>query len=287
MSKPSYSGATGAPPSVTMNALDWDHNAYYHRLILRYLPRPCNRVLDVGCGAGEFAVELATRAVYVDAIDRSPAVIEEARRVAPANVTCILADVLQEPLPTAQYDAIVSISALHHMPLEEILPRLARAMRPGGVLVAAALPRVDLPQELPTELAAAIGHRLLGAAFAILRARGRTRWYAKEPGNHIMPVVLDPSLTTRQVRLQASALLPGAHVRRLIFWRYFLLWQKPIETTEAPLPNGACDDPAPARRSPLGDHPVEQPEAHGTQLAANGPRTSQIARRAREPQMLH
>jgi hypothetical protein len=32
------------------------------------------------------------------------------------------------------------------------------------------------------------------------------------------------------VRQQASALLPGAHVRRLIFWRYLLLWQKPIET---------------------------------------------------------
>src|ERR1039457_293442 len=48
-----------------MNALDWDHNAYYHRLLLRHLPRPCNRVLDVGCGAGAFAVELAKRAEHV------------------------------------------------------------------------------------------------------------------------------------------------------------------------------------------------------------------------------
>ncbi len=77
-----------------MNALDWDHNAYYHRLLLRHLPRPCDRVLDVGCGAGAFAVELARRAVHVDALDRSPAMIEEAERVAPPNVTCILADVL-------------------------------------------------------------------------------------------------------------------------------------------------------------------------------------------------
>jgi SAM-dependent methyltransferase len=212
-----------------MNALDWDHNAYYHRLLLRHLPRPCNRVLDVGCGAGAFAVELAKRAEYVDALDRSRAMIEEAKRVAPPNVTCILADVLQEPLPDARYDAVVSISALHHTPLEEVLPRLAGALRPGGVLAAAALPRIDLPQELPTELTAAIGQRVLGAAFAILRASGRRRWYAKEL-SHIMPVVLDPSLTTRQVRRQASALLPGAHVRRLVFWRYFLLWQKPIET---------------------------------------------------------
>jgi ubiquinone/menaquinone biosynthesis C-methylase UbiE len=211
-----------------MNALDWDHNAYYHRLLLRHLPRPCNRVLDVGCGAGGFAVELAKRAGHVDALDRSPAMIEEAKRVSPPNVTCILADVLQEPLPDARYDAIVSITALHHAPLEEVLPRLARALRPGGVLAAVALPRHDLPHELPVELTAAIGHRLFGTAFATLRSRGRRPWYAMEPAHLIMPVVLDPSLATRQVRQQASVLLPGAHVRRLVFWRYLLLWQKPI-----------------------------------------------------------
>jgi ubiquinone/menaquinone biosynthesis C-methylase UbiE len=213
-----------------VNALAWDHNAYYHRLLLRHLPHPCNRVLDVGCGAGAFAVELAKRAEHVDALDRSPGMIDEAKRVAPPNVTCILADVLQDPLPDARYDAIVSITALHHTPLEEVLPRLAGALRPGGVLAAVALPQSDLPQELPTELAAVIGYRLFGAAFAILRASGRGRWYAMERSHAIMPVVLDPSLTTRQVRQQVSALLPGAHVRRLVFWRYFLLWQKPIET---------------------------------------------------------
>jgi trans-aconitate methyltransferase len=211
-------------------ALDWDHNAYYHRLLLRHLPRPCSRVLDVGCGAGSLATELAKRAERVDALDRSPAMIEEARRVAPPNVTCILADLLQQPLPDAGYDALVSISALHHMSLPEVLPRLAGALRPGGVLAVAALPRRDLPRELAVELTAGIGHRLLGAAFAILRALDRGHWYAKEPTHAIMPVVLDPSLTTRQVRQQASALLPGAHVRRLLFWRYFLLWRKPFET---------------------------------------------------------
>ncbi|MGI9005922.1 MAG: class I SAM-dependent methyltransferase [Streptosporangiaceae bacterium] len=212
-----------------MNALDWNHNVYYHRLLLRYLPRPCKEALDVGCGAGAFAVELAKRAEHVDALDRSPAMIEEAERVVPPNVTCILADVLQVPLAAARYDAIVSISALHHAPLEEVLPRLAGALRPGGVLAAVALPRTDLPRELLTELAATVGHRVLGAVFASARAAGYRRWYPRELNRSIMPVVLDPSLTTRQVRQQVSALLPGARVRRLIFWRYSLLWRKPIE----------------------------------------------------------
>ena len=34
-----------------MGALGWDHNAYYEQLLMRQLPRPCRRVLDVGCGA--------------------------------------------------------------------------------------------------------------------------------------------------------------------------------------------------------------------------------------------
>lgn len=210
--------------------MDWDHNAYYQRVLLRHLPRPCHRVLDFGCGAGAFAAELAKRVERVDALDRSPAMIEAARRVAPPNVTCILADLLHEPLPDAGYDAIVSISALHHTSLPESLPRLADALRPGGVLAVIALPRLDLRRELPAEIAAVIGHRVFGTAFAALRIIGRGRWYAKEPDHAVMPVVLDPSLTTRQVRQQASALLPGARVRRLIFWHYFLLWQKPTKT---------------------------------------------------------
>lgn len=41
-----------------------------------------------------------------------------------------------------------------------------------------------------------------------------------------MPVA-SPELTTRQVREQAQALLPGARVRRLLFWRYLLEWDRP------------------------------------------------------------
>lgn len=76
-----------------MSALSWDHNAYYHRLLLGQLPRPCRRALDVGCGAGAFAVKLAQRVGTVDALDRSPVMIEAARRATPSNVTCILGDV--------------------------------------------------------------------------------------------------------------------------------------------------------------------------------------------------
>ncbi|OBK52574.1 bifunctional 2-polyprenyl-6-hydroxyphenol methylase/3-demethylubiquinol 3-O-methyltransferase UbiG [Mycobacterium sp. 1081908.1] len=206
--------------------LAWDHNAYYQRVLLDQLPRPCGRVLDVGCGAGAFAARLAGSAQHVDAVDKSAAMIEAARRRAPANVTPILADVLQLPLPADHYDAIVSITTLHHLPLAEALRHLAPALRPGGVLAAVVLPRVDLPREAPTEVVAAAANRALGALFAALRAAGSGGWYGVDPVNEAMPKVLDAPLTTRQARAAAAATLPGARVRRLLFWRYLLLWRR-------------------------------------------------------------
>ncbi|PXY34811.1 methyltransferase [Prauserella coralliicola] len=210
-----------------MGALDWDHNAFYQRVLLGKLPRRCRRVLDVGCGAGAFAARLAARVEHVDAMDISPVMIERAEERTPDNVACVLGDVMRYPLPEAHYDAIVSVTALHHLPLHDALQRLSRALRPGGVLAAVALPRPDLPRELPAELLGATGHRLLGVGFGALRAAGRGEWFRHEPTHDVMPVNLDPPLTTRQVRRIAVATLPGSHVRRLVFWRYLLHWQRP------------------------------------------------------------
>jgi SAM-dependent methyltransferase len=207
--------------------LDWDHNAYYHRLLLAQLPQRCNRVLDIGCGAGSFATRLAHRVEHVDAVDRSAAMVELATRRTPDNVTCIHADALTDPLPSSAYDAIFSISALHHMPLQDALLRFASLLRPGGVLAVVALPRRDLLRELPVEIVAAVGHRLLGTAFVAARSLGSEDWFAKDWTHATMPVVMDPPLGTREVADQAGAVLPGVRVRRLVFWRYLLRWDKP------------------------------------------------------------
>ena len=212
--------------------LDWDHNAYYQRLLLQQMPQPGLRVLDVGCGTGEFAARLAGRCEKVDALDRSPEMIREAKRRTPGNVNCVLADVLADPLPGKGYDAIFSISALHHMPLQDALPVLAAALRPGGILAAVALPRTDLRTELPVEIAAMAAHRLLGAVFLAERLLGRGSGFAKDHARVAMPVVMDPPLTTHEVACRAAAVLPGVRVRRLLFWRYLLTWQKPAQGPE-------------------------------------------------------
>lgn len=215
------------PADPFWDHIAWDHNAWYHRRLLRALPTPCDRALDVGCGAGTFATRLAQRAAHVDALDVSAPMVALARALVPANVTVQEADVTTVPLPPNHYDAVTSISVLHHLDLAEVLPRLAGSLRPGGVLVAVALPRVDLPRETGVELLGAVGHRALGVAFRAVQAGTGRRPFAHEPSVHVMPM-RDPELTTREVRTAAAAVLPGVRVRRLAFWRYELRWRRPL-----------------------------------------------------------
>lgn len=94
---------------------------------------------------------------------------------------------------------------------------MAAALRPGGVLAAVALPRVELPRELAIELVAVPAHNLVAL----------TRCHRHEATHDQMPVA-DPQLPVREVRRRAAAVLPGVRVRRLLFWRYLLVWTKPV-----------------------------------------------------------
>lgn len=115
-----------------------DHNSRCYPLVLRHLPDRVHRVLDVGRGAGELVRLLASRAEKVEGIDLAPEMIARARQDTPAHrvphVACSCADLLQAGLPTAAYDAIVSVAAPHHVPLSDALRACYRALRPGGAL---------------------------------------------------------------------------------------------------------------------------------------------------------
>lgn len=206
--------------------LAWDHNAYYHRRLLRLVPVGTERVLEVGCGRGHLAARLAERAEQVDAIDLDPSMVAAAADLVPANVHCRPADVLTDDLPAETYDAVVSLSTLHHVELRVVLPRLAEAVRPGGVIAAIALPRTDLRRDLPVELAATTVHHLLGVGLTLVRHPWRT---GLPHPTYDGPVPMkDPVLTVREVRREAQEVLPSATVRRLLLWRYLLVWRNTV-----------------------------------------------------------
>lgn len=97
-------------------------------------PRPGTRVLEMGCGDGEFTRRIAHWAAHLTAVDLSSGLIEVARRQAHCgSVDFLVADVTCLPLPGASFDACVGISILHHVPLMPALREMWRVLKPGGV----------------------------------------------------------------------------------------------------------------------------------------------------------
>jgi SAM-dependent methyltransferase len=94
------------------------------------------RVLDVGTGDGNAAIEAARRGAHVTALDLTPAQLAKARkRAAEEGVDVQFGEAAAEALPEADasYDAVVSVMAMIFAPDHERAAReLARVCRPGG-----------------------------------------------------------------------------------------------------------------------------------------------------------
>jgi 2-polyprenyl-3-methyl-5-hydroxy-6-metoxy-1,4-benzoquinol methylase len=104
------------------------------------------RVLEVGCGPGYLSLELARAGFDVTGLDLSPKCIEIARHFAAIDpyagergaLQYVAGDFFTDPsLVEASFDAIVFLGALHHFPAQDaILDRVARLLKPGGVVLA-------------------------------------------------------------------------------------------------------------------------------------------------------
>jgi len=98
-------------------------------------PQPGETVLDLGCGTGDLAHEMAMRGAKVIGMDLSPWMIEAARAKYP-DISFLMGDgeqfVLDEPV-----DAIFSNAALHWMKrAEKVVACVWNALKPGGRFVA-------------------------------------------------------------------------------------------------------------------------------------------------------
>ncbi|TDD51482.1 class I SAM-dependent methyltransferase [Saccharopolyspora elongata] len=203
-------------------ALLWDHNAHYHPWLLRQVPQRCSRVLDVGCGTGALVRQLVERVEFVDGVDVSAEMIDQASaRTSATNVRWLRGDVLDADLDLHPegYDAVTALSSLHHMPLRPGLARLASLLRPGGVLAVIGLYREESAADFAMAAASFSANAAVGTYLA-------TRGRAGKPHDEGMPV-RDASATLTEISDAAREVLPGAQVRRRLFWRHSLLWRKP------------------------------------------------------------
>jgi len=113
----------------------------------RHLLSGGGRALDVACGDGRNALYLAQLGYMVDAIDVSDVAISALRSETSARGLAMtiaprVVDLEREPLPVADYDAIVMLNFLQR----DLLGALAQALAPGGVLIVETLAQAHVEQ---------------------------------------------------------------------------------------------------------------------------------------------
>lgn len=108
------------------------------KMLLESLPSTKGRILDFGCGQGEFSIALAMLGADVTGIDIGEDLVELSQRIADHNhVPCkfVAGSITELPFEDGEFDLVVGVGILHHLPIEATALSLAeahRVLKPGG-----------------------------------------------------------------------------------------------------------------------------------------------------------
>jgi 2-polyprenyl-3-methyl-5-hydroxy-6-metoxy-1,4-benzoquinol methylase len=191
----------------------WNHNAAYHPWLIEIAARHRGHVLDVGCGEGLLAQRLAGVSRSIGGVDSDPESVRRARvrLQSIGNTSVELMRFENFDADKGSFDVITFVASIHHVPLRESLFQARQMLKPGGELAIVGLSAnktiADWTWAALCTPAARVGSRL-----------------HREIRNIGVPVA-EPRESLAEIRRSANAVLPGAVIRRGLYYRYRLLWR--------------------------------------------------------------
>ena len=195
----------------------------YHNYLIQQLPAHSENALEIGCGTGEFTRVLASRARSVVAIDLSSQMIRRAKSQSPncQNIEYLLGDFMRLSFPAEEYDCIVSMATLHHLPLVDALLKMKDALKPNGILIIHDLVAADgVVESVRSALAYPVSVARRFWKTGRMRAPREVREAWVEHGRDEIYLTLD------EVREMCRQYLPEARIERHLLWRYTIVWCK-------------------------------------------------------------
>jgi 2-polyprenyl-3-methyl-5-hydroxy-6-metoxy-1,4-benzoquinol methylase len=199
---------------VPSNSDYWNHNTAYHPWLIDIAAGHRGDVLDVGCGDGLLAQRLAPVSRSVTGIDPDPVAVQRAAGRLQGHEHV---DVSRESFHAYEpggrrFDLITFVASLHHMDLRASLLKARALLTPTGEIavvgISANKTALDWVWAVLCVPAARIGS-----------------WLHSETSD-IGVVVADPREGIDDIRRTADEVLPGATVRRALYYRYLLRWAR-------------------------------------------------------------
>jgi 2-polyprenyl-3-methyl-5-hydroxy-6-metoxy-1,4-benzoquinol methylase len=197
----------------------WNHNTAFHEELVADAKIRGGRVLDIGCGDGLLLQRLAPFAQHVSGIDPDIKAIERAhvRLAAVSNVSLINGDFLAMPVPSQEelYSTVICVTTVHHMELRSALSKMSQVLAPGGRLLIVGIAADKSVMDIVI------------SGLSVLPIRIMDRYHGgmqDPPGVRIAA----PQESLSEIRKTALEVLPGAIIRRRFYFRYLIVWDKPL-----------------------------------------------------------
>lgn len=134
-----------------------DRHQLEHDLTWRYLDQnlpPTGRILEIGAATGRYTVELARRGYAVTAVDLSPVLVEECRKLLAdqaleQSVRLVVADARDlGAVAETGFDAVLLMGPLYHLVVradrEQALREAYDRLRQGGILFSSFISRFGI-----------------------------------------------------------------------------------------------------------------------------------------------
>lgn len=206
-----------------LNESTWNHNNCYFNELIKYVPDNAETCLEIGCGKGELSYMLSLKSKNVIAVDLADKMIEKAKILFPSdNISYICENILDMDFANDSLDIIITTATAHHLPYEWLLCFAKENLKKGGKLIILDLVKAKTASDYLLWGSAIIPNIIMNVIKngSLRKDDAHSKEVWERHGQH------DVYMTMEEIKIMANKHIPKAKIKRKLFWRYLLIWQK-------------------------------------------------------------